>query len=138
MKISVNAMCPCGSLKKYKKCCKIFHNGMNPKTALELMKSRYSAFAAGDYKYIMNTTHKENSDYSEDYLSWKESILTFSKDSDFKKLEIIEFIDDDIESYVTFKAIIFHGAHDNSFSEKSKFLKVNGAWLYHSGEILDE
>ena len=137
MKISVNAMCPCGSLKKFKKCCKVFHNGASVKSALELMKSRYSAFVAGDYKYIMNTTHKDNPDFSEDYLSWKESILTFSNDSDFKNLEIIDFIDDEIESYVTFKATIFHGAHDNSFIEKSKFLKVDGVWLYHSGEFLD-
>ncbi|WP_072682639.1 YchJ family protein [Arcobacter sp. LA11] len=137
MKISVNAMCPCGSLKKFKKCCKIFHNGSNAKTALELMKSRYSAFAAGDFKYIMKTTHKDNPDYSEDKALWKESILTFSKDSDFKELKIIDFIEDETESYVTFNATIFHGAHNNSFCEKSKFIKVDGVWLYHSGEIID-
>ncbi|MCT7612512.1 SEC-C metal-binding domain-containing protein [Aliarcobacter butzleri] len=28
MKISVNSLCPCGSLKKYKKCCKIFHDNI--------------------------------------------------------------------------------------------------------------
>lgn len=130
-------MCPCGSLKKFKKCCKVFHNGANTKNALELMKSRYSAFATGDFKYIMKTTHKDNTEYTEDSTSWKESILTFVKDSDFKKLEIVDFIDDDIESYVTFKANIYNGAHDNSFCEKSKFLKVDGIWLYVGGQFID-
>lgn len=137
MKISVNAMCPCGSLKKFKKCCMIFHNGAKAKNALELMKSRYSAFATGDFKYIIKTTHKDNPEYSEDLTSWKNSILTFSKDSDFKKLEIIDFIEDEKESYVTFKATIYHGAYDNSFCEKSKFLKENELWQYHSGEIIE-
>lgn len=137
MKVSVNAMCPCGSLKKFKKCCKVFHDGANTKNALELMKSRYSAFAAGDYNYIIKTTHKDNPDYTDDLISWKESILSFSKDSDFKNLTIVDFIDDEIESYVTFNAMIFHGAHNNSFCEKSKFIKENGVWLYHSGEFID-
>jgi len=45
MKFSVNNPCPCGSGKKYKKCCGILHKGVIAKDALELMKSCYSAFA---------------------------------------------------------------------------------------------
>ncbi|MCP4970201.1 MAG: hypothetical protein GY932_06360 [Arcobacter sp.] len=138
MKVSVNSFCPCGSKKKYKKCCKIYHNGSNPSTALELMKSRYSAFIVGDYKYIIKTTHKENIDYTGDLKSWKESILDFSNNSEFKKLEIIDFTKEDKVSYVTFKAIILQNNKDISFIEKSKFYKVNNTWLYHSGEFLNE
>jgi len=138
MKISVNSFCPCGSTKKFKKCCKIFHNGSNAKTALELMKSRYSAFAANDYKYIIKTTHRENPDYTLDTQSWKDSILEFAKNTQFKKLEIIEFENGEVESFVTFKAIIFQGGLDVSFCEKSRFIKEDGVWLYHSGVFVDE
>ena len=56
MKFSPNNPCPCGSGKKYKKCCQIYHKGKIAKSALELMKSRYSAFAVGDIDYIIKTS----------------------------------------------------------------------------------
>lgn len=136
MKISGNSFCPCGSQKKYKKCCRIFHFGETPSTALELMKSRYSAYVANNLEYIINTTHKENSDYTTNIQEWKNSINSFSKYSDFKKLEIIDFIDGQEVAYVTFKATIFQGAIDSSFIEKSKFIKEENRWLYHSGEFI--
>jgi len=136
MKISGNSFCPCGSQKKYKHCCRIFHYGENPKSALELMKSRYSAFASNDSLYIINTTHRDNSDFTQDTKAWQEDIHNFSKQSDFRKLEIFDFIDGEDEAYVTFKATIFQGGIDVTFIEKSKFLKVDNQWLYYSGEFM--
>lgn len=137
MKIGLNSLCPCGSRQKYKKCCKVFHNGANSKTALELMKSRYTAFVLNDYKYIIKTTHTQNSDYTKDLEAWKASILEFSLNSDFNKLEILDFIEQKEESWVTFKATIFQNSQDISFIEKSRFLKENEIWFYHSGVFLD-
>lgn len=131
----VNQPCPCGSHKKYKKCCAIFHKGSNPKTALELMKSRYSAFAVADAKYIIKTTHKENPEYNEDKKAWEASILDFSYGTEFKKLDIIEFIEKDDEAYVTFRVQLEQNGKDVSFQERSKFYKVDGVWKYHSGEV---
>lgn len=136
MKISGNSFCPCGSLKKYKKCCRVFHFGETPSNALDLMKSRYSAYVANDALYIINTTHKDNIEYTQDTKAWKESINSFSKYSDFKSLEILDFIAGEEVSYVTFKATIFQGAIDSSFIEKSKFIKEDAKWLYHSGEFI--
>ena len=136
MKISGNSYCPCGSQKKYKNCCKIFHCGEKPKNALELMKSRYSAFASNVSSYVIETTHRENPEFSHDTESWEKDIHDFFDHSVFKKLEIYDSIDREDEAYVTFKATIFQGAIDVSFVEKSKFLKVNNQWLYHSGEII--
>jgi len=135
VKLSVNAPCPCGSQKKYKKCCRIFHNGALAPSAQLLMKSRFSAFAANDANYIIKTTHQENPDYSEDINSWKTSILAFCQTTQFKKLDILEVIEAEKESYVTFKATLFQGDNDCSFIEKSRFFNVDGAWLYHSGEF---
>ena len=138
MKLTVNSLCPCGSLIKYKKCCKIFHDNIkNPSNALELMKSRFSAYAFKKSDYIIKTTHKDNIDYSINTEIWKKEIELFLSDTIFDKLEILDFIDADIESFVTFKATLYQNKKDVSFIEKSRFIKENGLWLYVDGEFLD-
>ena len=100
------------------------------------MRSRYCAFALKIPQYIIKTTHKENQDYKLDTLQWKNEIINFCETCRFEKLEILEFINGDIESYVTFKVTITCDNNDASFMEKSKFLKVDNMWLYHSGKFL--
>ena len=129
-KISPNSLCPCGSHTKYKKCCAIYHKGANPKTALLLMKSRYSAYAVQDANYIIKTTHPQNTDYTQDTKLWKDSIDIFSKETQFLGLEIVEYIDKKDEAFVTFKANLSSG----ELYENSKFLKIDNRWLYISGE----
>ena len=121
-------MCPCGSGKKYKKCCEPFHKGKKkPKNALLLMKSRYSAYAMNKTKYIIKTTHKNNFEW--DNLNWENEVKLFCQ-SEFKQLEILEFIDGKNEAFVEFKAYI----DDIIIQEKSRFLK-DRIWLYESGEM---
>ena len=139
MKFSPNDICPCGSLKKYKKCCKPFHDKITfPKTALELMKSRFSAFAVLIADYIIFTTHENNSDYISDLKSWNQDIMNFSKQTRFERLEIVDFIEGEVESFVTFKATLFQDNTEKSFIEKSRFLKVEDKWLYIDGQFIDE
>ncbi len=134
MGIGANSSCPCGSGLKYKKCCSRYHKGLIAKDALTLMKSRYSAYAAGDAKYIIKSTHKDNRDYTSDFKRWTKEILAFSKSTNFEKLEIIDFIDGEKEAFVTFIATL----NGEKMIEKSRFLKVENQWLYESGEFLEE
>ncbi len=128
-KFSPNALCPCGSGDKYKKCCSKYHNGALAPTALILMKSRYCAYAVGDSKYIMKTTHPDNSDYTTDTKEWSQSISLFSEHTDFMGLTILEYIEGEEEAFVKFKAQLSSG----DLIEKSRFLKVAGKWLYRGG-----
>lgn len=138
MRVSVNDFCPCGSTKKYKKCCKTFHDNISiPKTALELMKSRYCAYAVSNANYIISTSHEKNIDFSTDLNSWQKDILSFCTNTKFEKLEIIDFIEGEFESYVTFKAYLFQNNQDVSFVEKSRFLKENDKWFYVDGKFLE-
>ena len=130
-KLSPNAECPCGTKKKYKKCCLVYHKGANPKTALLLMRSRYVAYAVGDAAYIVKTTHENNADHIEDVKAWKESIDVFSKGTEFLGLEILEFKEFEKEAFVTFRARLSTG----DMTEQSRFLKVENRWLYESGII---
>lgn len=138
MKFSANDNCPCGSLIKYKKCCKPFHEDIKtPINALELMKSRYCAYAIEKSEYIILTTHQNNRDFNTDTKVWNNDILDFSRNTKFEKLEILEFIDGQTESFVTFKANITQNKQDVSFVEKSRFVKENGKWQYIDGEFIN-
>jgi len=132
MKPSPNILCPCGSGNKYKKCCSRYHKGAFAPDALSLMKSRYCAYAVGDSSYIIKTTHPDNPDYTTDLKSWKESILRFSRQTNFLSLEIINFIEEE-ETFVTFIARLSSG----ELKEKSRFLKLHGQWLYIDGEFYE-
>ena len=128
MKLSKNSKCPCGSGRKYKECCFKYHKGSNPKNALELMKSRFSAYAAGEANYIIKTTHKNSPHFEENKKEWIKSIKEFSK-REFKKLEIINFIDGEKEAFVKFRAYI----DDYVMEEKSRFIKED-KWYYMEAE----
>ena len=93
------------------------------------MKSRYTAYAVDDASYIIKTTHENNADFSHDIKAWKESIQAFCNAIEFLGLEILEFLEGEEESFVTFKASLSSG----DMIEKSRFLMVKGRWLYESG-----
>lgn len=61
--------------------------------------------------------------------------MEFSSHREFKDLEIHEFQENGTYSTVTFTAHLFQDNKDVSFTEKSRFEKVNGKWLYHSGQL---
>ncbi len=126
-------LCMCCSGRPYAECCKPFHEGALPETALQLMRSRYRAYALDlPGVYIIKTTHPANPQYTKDTASWKQSISHFSKCSTFNRLVIHDFQ----TATVTFTAYITQGGHEATFTEKSTFEKEGEMWLYRSGEIL--
>lgn len=128
-------LCPCHSGKTYRECCEPYHTGVLPETALQLMRSRYAAYALRLADYIMQTTHPLNRSYLIDQERWKKEILSHYGNTEFYGLSILEFIDGSSEAYVTFTAQLRQKNRDVSFTEKSRFLKVGNRWLYESGEI---
>jgi SEC-C motif-containing protein len=101
------------------------------------MKSRFSAFAVSNTNYIISTTHKRNTDFSSDLKSWTQDIINFSSNTRFDKLEILDYTDGEIESFVTFKATLFQENDDISFIEKSRFLKEDNKWFYVDGKFVN-
>lgn len=131
MKLSANNICLCGSKKKYKQCCEIYHKGAKAPNALMLMKSRYSAYACENVSYIIKTTHTNSPYYEQDTKKWTQELNLYCKEAIFTKLEILEFIDGEQEAFVTFKAYSNFGEQ----LEKSRFVKENKAWFYVSAEL---
>lgn len=127
--------CPCKSGKPYAECCQQYHQGKLPENALQLMRSRYSAYALSLADYIMDTTHPSSSTFKKDKAKWKEDILKFSKSTNFQDLTILEFTDGPRVAFVKFVAHLNQSNCTASFTEHSRFLKVDGKWLYESGSL---
>lgn len=126
--------CPCGGKHLYQKCCMPYHKGdMLPANARELMRSRYCAYALGLTDYVVTTTHPENVHYEQDVEKWKSDIQEFCKNTKFRGLEILEFVDGANQATVTFKASLSQGPTDTGFTERSTFIKEDGRWFYLSG-----
>lgn len=127
--------CPCCSMKEYDDCCKLLHEGAIPENALQLMRSRYSAYVLNIPDYIVATTHPASPQYSENKFSWKRSISQFSSISSFHKLDILEFKENKTLATVTFTAYLSQSSEDATFTEKSYFEKINNRWLYRGGQL---
>ena len=83
----------------------------------------------------MDTTHPEGTSYESDRASWERSIAQFSASTNFDDLEILGSESLEQSGQVTFRATLTQGDQDVSFTEHSRFLKLEGRWAYHSGEI---
>lgn len=129
--------CLCCSGKQYAHCCKPFHQGQWPATALELMRSRFSAYALGLSDYIIQTIHPGSHQYKHDARQWAEEIAQFSANTEFKKLEILQFHENKRFATVTFVAHLTQMGKDTSFTERSHFEKVKGKWLYYGGQLAE-
>lgn len=127
--------CPCFSGLTYVQCCAPFHRGQPAPNALALMRSRYSAYATGNINYIIQTTHPKHQDQSQSLEVRREAIKQFCKTTSFEGLEILESEEGESVSYVTFHAILKQNNQNVSFTEKSKFEKIDSYWFYLSGDI---
>jgi len=122
--------CYCKSNKPFSQCCEPFLRVLEvPKSALELMRSRYSAYCLGDVNYLQATTHDH---------TWTDEELKFIQDwadnSFWQHLEIV----DASEELVEFKAYYIFDGKQHMHHEKSTFIKINDMWKYVDGEIYED
>ncbi len=96
------------------------------------MRSRYSAYAAGESDYIIRTTHPDNPDYGTEKKKWRQEIENFCKVTVFLGLRILDFTEGEDVAFVTFSAMLDSGA----MLERSRFVKIEDGWLYAEGEML--
>ena len=120
--------CYCGSQKNTSECCEAFINGTKKATtALELMRSRYSAYATHQADYLLATTHiSERKFYS------KSEILKWATSNQWLQLEIIDFSKNTVE----FKAHFLDELKLKKIHhEFSTFIFEDGSWFYVDGKF---
>lgn len=121
--------CYCNSKKEFSKCCAQFLNTtLKPSDPEQLMRSRYSAYATGNGKYIVDTTVKENR-FENDI----ELIREFSKSVEWLELEVLYTKGDIVE----FKAYYRDHEGIKLQHERSFFIYEEGTWLYKEGILFD-
>lgn len=121
--------CYCGSEKPYKYCCEPLHKGKRrAQSALELMKSRYSAYCTKKIKYLLGTTHPG---FKAEGL--EKNVTDWANQCDFYKLDVIEYDD----TTVVFKAYYKRNGKSAVHYERSTFERVEKRWLYCSGEMME-
>lgn len=120
--------CYCGSQKNTSECCEAFISGTKKATtALELMRSRYSAYATHQADYLLATTHiSERKFYS------KSEILKWATSNQWLQLEIINATENTVE----FKAYFLDSKLQKQIHhELSTFKLEKGSWFYVDGQF---
>ncbi|MDG1481058.1 MAG: YchJ family metal-binding protein [Myxococcota bacterium] len=129
-----NGPCPCGSGRKYKKCCRVFHYGRLPDHPEQLMRSRYAAYAVGAVDYILSTTHPTSPHFRSDTETWRAEVRRFCQQVTFLSLRVEHAEAAGDSGLVRFFATLKQGERDASFGEESAFVRRDGQWLYVAGK----
>ena len=95
------------------------------------MRSRYAAYVLAEVPYIMATTHS-------DLLPKTDPVDTrrFAEGVEWKRLEVVDAEagqENDVEGLVEFRAWYKSGGRLECLWERSRFLREEGKWKYHSG-----
>lgn len=124
-------VCPCGSGAAYDDCCAPRHDGRRPaETPEALMRSRYAAFAVADGRYLVATrVAGAGADENAEELSrWARSVTWLG----LSVREAAGGTSPD-EGFVAFTARYLEGDLLVSLSERSRFVRRDGRWLYVDG-----
>ena len=130
-KTTMAKICPCGSDKKFDRCCgRFLIDNKQAKTAEQLMRSRFTAYALGGYgDYLMSTWHHAES-------NGLSSALLDVSESKWVKLEVLDKSQKGDNAIVEFKAHhLDTSGQKGLLHERSEFIRINGRWLYVEGEI---
>lgn len=118
--------CPCGG-ESYATCCEPLHDGaVTARTAVELMRSRYSAYATGRTSYVFRTWHPRTRPASVDATSLVWVGLTVR--------EVVGGCPDDETGTVEFEASYRDQGTPGVLRERSRFVRHRGRWVYLDAE----
>ncbi|MFC9680984.1 YchJ family protein [Streptomyces sp. NPDC056948] len=120
--------CTCGRPGTYGDCCGRYlpMGAAAAPTAEALMRSRYSAFVMGDAGYLLRTWHPRT----------RPGRLELDAEMRWTGLEILDTSDG--SAFHTTGTVTFRASYrGGSLHERSRFERVDGAWVYVDGDILD-
>ncbi len=127
------SLCPCKSRETYADCCQPFHIGRaKPETAVQLMRSRYSAYFFRLAEYLVMTTHPDSREKD-----LKARLEETMYEANWRFLTIVGFSkggEEDKTGKVEFIAEYFIGDEAHKLHEKSRFKRYKGAWKYLDGK----
>lgn len=100
------------------------------------MRSRYAAYAKGEVDYIVATTDPDGEAWQVPESKWRKEIGQFGHEATFLGVDIIDSGTQGDCGWVRFHARLRNAAGvDASFTERSEFVRRDGAWRYSRGEV---
>jgi SEC-C motif-containing protein len=116
----------------YAACCGPLHHGArSAATAVELMRSRFTAFALGDVHYLLATWHPRT----------RPADLDLDDDVVWRRLQIVDTeagSEDDQAGVVQFRAQYVRDGSRHILHERSRFTRGrDGRWLYVDGDFVE-
>jgi SEC-C motif-containing protein len=115
----------------YSECCQAVLSGHKKAvTAEALMRSRYSAYVAGDISYLLKTWHPSTRPPAID-------AETIPRWCDLEIIRTEKGREEDLVGMVEFKASALVHQEILNFQEKSHFVKEAGQWLYTAGDTTE-
>lgn len=122
--------CYCGSGLPYESCCDLLiSNEYTAKSPEQLMRSRYSAFATGNTKYLLKTSSQNLLEHITE-----EDLQETCNQFCFIKLEVIKANDSQVE----FKAYMLIDNQLHCLHECSDFIKEKNEWKYDRGVLYEQ
>lgn len=130
MQIDADFPCPCESGAAYTACCgRFLEAGARPPTAIELMRSRYTAYVLGDEPYLLRTWHADT----------RPSALGLAREGvKWLGLKVVRTEAGGVQDQagvVEFVARYKVGGRAARLHEASRFVRVHGDWRYVDGVI---
>ncbi|PYY36740.1 hypothetical protein DEJ16_02695 [Curtobacterium sp. MCJR17_055] len=120
--------CPCLSGNPYDECCRPLHAGAPAPTAERLMRSRFSAFALGLPRYLLDSWHP----------STRPATLDLDPAQRWTRLDIVATRSGgpfDTAGTVTFRAWWRADTERGTLEETSEFVREAGRWYYVDGVV---
>src|SRR5687767_10981241 len=134
VKINPNDECPCLSGKKYKKCCRPYHENQSKPVPEALARARFAAYALGNIDFIMDTTHPESPHINKNKIRWRAELEAYVLRNHFAAFKILSAEDDK----VTYEATLMEfRVQEHRYTEDARFKQVDGKWLYFDGDMKD-
>jgi SEC-C motif-containing protein len=96
------------------------------RTAVALMRSRFSAYAVGDADYVLATWHPAT----------RPADVTLDETITWRRLQIVDTErggDDDHDGVVEFRAQYVDGGRRHILHERSRFIRTGDRWHYLDG-----
>lgn len=120
--------CPCGTVLPYGECCGPLHRGGAASTASALMRSRFSAFALGLERYLLDSWDP----------STRPDTVDLDGDVEWRRLQIVDTVlggDCDDAGVVEYRASFRRAGRSGLLQERSRFVRVEGRWMYVDGDV---
>ncbi|WHI47790.1 YchJ family protein [Microbulbifer sp. JMSA004] len=113
--------CPCGSGKPLDTCCGLYLSGKAyPNNAEAVMRSRYTAFATGNFRYLKKTWHPDTCP----------ELQAEDIETQWTQLEVIKSKAGLKKSIVEFKAWYTENDQEHLIHEISLFKLFKKRWVY--------